>query len=342
MEKKNYLLKSLACILFLASSLTLFAGCGSIIRLAEFKIEAVDMVPAGQNISYEEHLETLTVSSKPMVVEESVKPDKTLYNAMFFATVNYLPKTTVLIRNSYFTYDPLTKTDWNALDKLTEPTNVDIALYDDAERTVRRILESAFIYKIDDDYIYLGTAGHCIASKNRLKNAKIMFYDRKTYDVDLSDYRLGGKFESAEGDYAMYRFPTSSIPYEELVKLKEVCYSKDAIKNVKAGDVLYTGNIYAKKSSKDYDKKLTVVDESNDSYQFFVSSDDCKVITYSSYIICNEGTTKGQSGSAIFDKYGYAVATVSGSLRGSYKGTSYKLGLYTKLSKLDSLYSKFQ
>lgn len=323
-------------------AIILLTGCGSIVKVADFPVTYVSEAPADTITSYEKHYSTLKVVEAPTYVKERTLPDKTLYNPMGFAAIDGFSKMNILVSNSYFTYDLLTKSDWGALDRLTEATNVNITLYDDAKRTTARILESGFIYKIDEDYMYIGTAGHCATDKKRLKNARVMFFDRKTFNVDLSDSVIGGKFNSKEGDYAMFRIPTSSIPYEELLKLKEVCYSKEAIKNVYTGDILYTGNIYAKGTSKDYDRKLPVINESDPAYKYHVKYDSWKVITYDAYYVSNANCKKGQSGSAVFDKYGNAVACVSGGGSNKSNGITYTLGVYTKLSKLDFLYDKLK
>lgn len=332
------ILLALITVLFAA----VLTGCGSIIKIAEFPISGAEHPSTQDCEAYDTHLSTLTVSVKPQVVEELIKPDKTLYNALFFVSVNGLSPMKVLIENSYFTYDLLTTPSWDAIDKLTEPTNINIELYSDAARTQLSVRESAFIYKIEEDYIYLGTAGHCIAANSKLKNGQIRLFDRTTWKVDLTTYELGGNFLSAKGDYAMYRIPTSSFSYDELLKLKQVTYSKEAVNNIKSGDYIYSGNIYAKSPKTDYDKKLRVISSGDDTYDHFVQFSSYKVLTYNTYYFTEDNLVKGQSGSALFDKYGNAVATTSGS--GSHKTGSknYQIGIFTKLYDIDTLYQKLK
>jgi len=329
-----------ATFLFILGTL-LFSGCGSLVKITEFSTVDVSLPGTGVNISYGAFHSTLEKTEKPGFVEEPVKPDKTLYNPMVFASIDGFTKTNVLIKNSYFTYDLLTKTDWKALDELTEPTNISITLYNDFARTSWKYRESAFIYKIEEDYIYLGTAGHCAAKSSKyLKNAVIMLYDRTEINVDLSTCEIGGKFHSDVGDYAMFRIPTSSIPYDELVKLKQVTFSKSAVDNAKAGDYIYSGNIYAQNTKKDFDKKVMILGEGHSLYENLVKVSS---IQFSDAYYITEGyLVDGQSGSAMFDKYGNVVGTCSGMYGIKKQGVTYKAGVFTKLTNIDKLYQKLK
>lgn len=272
----------------------------------------------------------------PAFVPEMEKPDKTLINPMFSLSTEGFPVVSVLGKNNYFHYDLLTAPDFDALDKLTEPTNINVMLYREnySDWSVRF---SGFVYKIDPDYVYIGTAGHCIDKSSNVKRAKVTFFDRSSIKVSLEEYILGGNFRDTVGDYAMYRFPTSALPYETLLKLKEVTFDEAAIEKVKPGDIIYSGNIYAKNSSEDYDRQCKVLDKSSDIVKYYAGY--FGYINSSSYFATDPPLTSGQSGSAIFDAYGNVVAICSGEMKDSKYA---KMGIFTLASKIDDLYDQFQ
>lgn len=282
---------------------------------------------------------SMTISQEPELVEEMEKPDKTLYNALFFVGLNGLSKVRVLDGNDYFKYELLDKADTDALDKLTEPTNINIELYRDEARTTLAFYESGFVYDIDADFLYIGTAGHCIAKADYMKCALVRFFDREPIKLDLTDNIKYGNFESSAGDAAMIRVPIDDIPYETLLKLKEVCWSKEAVNAVKGGDSIYSGNIYAKNNEKDYDKTIYVYDKSNQ-----IIADGKNVfpfIGYDAYFITDKGLVGGQSGSALFDSKGNAVALCSGYAYFFVGGQRRDVGIFTKTSMMEELKQQF-
>lgn len=337
---KNRLLQKLFVGSILIFSVAAFSGC-SLIQIAPFQFTEASSPDTKELVSYEESLNRLPGIPHPVAVEEPKQPDKTLYNALSLASTSGLKPLNVLIGNSYFTYDSLEKNNLKAIDALTEATNVNMVFYSSEARTDWKMRCSGFVYRIDDDYIYIGTAGHCIAKKAYLKYATIMFADRVIYKVDLSDYKRIASFRSAKGDIAMYRIPVSAIPKDELLKLREVCWDKEMISAVKEGDVLYTGNIYAKNIRKDYDKNIPVVSTDNKWASTYINKYDYDWMANSNYILSTADTTSGQSGSAIFNQKGYAVALVSGyvKMRGD---SSSVIGIYTTTAKLQELYDQFQ
>ncbi len=285
-------------------------------------------------IGVEEVQLSLENYDRPEAVAPLPKPDKTLIDPMFSLSTESFPAIQVLGENDYFKYDLLKRNNFDKLDKITEPTNVSVTVYRDSDYTDWSFKFSCFIYKIDADYIYLGTAGHCIIKSSDLTRAKITFFDRSDIYISLTDYKKGAGFGSADGDYAMYRIPTAAVPYDLLLSLKEVSYDENAISAVKPGDILYSGNIYAKSPSEDYDRTMTVYDQSTSIVEDSVANH--KTFQNLNYILTDTPLIGGQSGSAIFDQYGNLVAICSGSSHNR------KVGIYTAADKIDELYEAFK
>lgn len=312
-------------LIFILLTMTILSGCSS------KKLERPDNTDI---VCIEEVQLSLENYERPEAVAELPKPDKTLIDPMFSLSTEAFPAVQVLSANDYFKYDLLSNENFDELDKITEPTNINVTLYRDSAYTDWSYKFSCFIYKIDSDYVYLGTAGHCIIRKNDITRAKITFYDRSEIYVSLDDYKKGAGFGSSDGDYAMYRFPTSAIPYELLLRLKEVSYDEAAMRAVKPGDTLYSGNIYAMSADKDYDKVMTVYDSSSSIAKNSLAN--YNAYFNSNYFLTDTPLVNGQSGSAIFDQYGNLVAICSG---GSWNK---KVGIYTVADKMDELYEAFK
>lgn len=339
--KNRYCLKYGKYALFLLTMVTMLCGCGSKedSNPFSFLFSKEEMsAPNNSDIAGVVKVKaTLPSYEKPAVVEQMAQPDKTLINPMFSLSTMSFPEVTVLDKNGYFDYELLTQKDFDTLDKITEPTNISVMVYRDNARTDWSHKFSCFIYQIDPDYIYLGTAGHCIVKNSDRTRATVTFFDRETLNVSLEDYQMGANFGSSNGDYAMYRMKTSEVPRDLLLQLKKVHYDKTAMKNVKPGDVLYSGNIYAKDPSKDFDRQLTVLDTNAESTKPYL-----RTYTWygtSAFYLTDKPLTSGQSGSAIFDKFGNLVAICSGGARAS--GLP-EIGIFAVADKIEDLYDKFQ
>ncbi len=274
----------------------------------------------------------MAIGSMPEAVEEYVSQvDPTLYNALSFISTNGLDKVRVLTENRYFNYEPLETADIEAINDLTEKTNVSFTAYDSAGRTNWKMGGSCSIFKITEDYVYLLTAGHCIGSDSILKYSRITFWDRTYADVSLCDHVKWGGFNSKQGDVAMFRVPTSDIPYDILINLQETCFDKTQAENVKVKDKVFTGNIYFRKQSEDYDKTMTVIDESNSELSELIERYPMYVTD--PYFVTDTKSVKGQSGSAVFNDKGYVVGVVSGTYR--------SIGLYANSSIAYELMAKY-
>lgn len=330
--KTNSVIEIIRFGAIILTAIVLIFGTFEILRGMDNK--ELRVVDNSSLVSFDVAKDVLVFFDKPGIVAEMEKPDKTLYDATAFLSTDGFSKVKVLVKNEYFDYELLTSSDYDALDILTEPTNISVQTYSDSTRSEERTGFSCFIYRIEDDYIYLGTAGHCIASESYRRNSTITFYDRTTIDISLLDYKKGGNFDSHAGDYAMYRIPTDAVPYELLINLREVTFSTDAINDVKIGDVLYSGNIYNKYKDKDYDKKITVIPIETGKVGDFLRANDS--LLSGMYFTTDYGLVPGQSGSGVFDAYGNLVAICSGHVAGNNG-----FGIFTKASKLDELYQEF-
>lgn len=320
--EKNKIIKKLEKTLFILLASAMLWGCGSRTEVA-----------FADTLSVNEVKDSLEIYERPEVVAELPKEDKTLCNGIYSLSTEAFPVVQVLSENNYFKYDLLAEEDFDQLNTITEKTNVSVIMYRDSNYTDWCCRFSCFIYKIDPDYVYLGTAGHCIINNSNNTRAKITFYDRSSIYVSLAEFKKGAGFGSEKGDYAMYRFPTSALPDGILYNLKEVNYDKSALEEVKTGDTLFTGNIYAMKPEQDYDKTMKVFDKADMAVKNGLSS--YNAYNNSNYFLTDTSLVPGQSGSGIFDQYGNLVAICSG---GSY---NHKVGIYTAATKIDELYDAF-
>lgn len=313
--------------LLAASSLT---GCGLLSSSMVHEADYTEMVTLS---SVED---SMTIIERPGIVEEIEKPDKTLYNSMFFMSTNALGAVNVLEENGYFNYDLLETEDFEELDRITEPTNISVIFYSNKNHSDWRIRFSCFIYKIEDDYIYLGTAGHCIANLEYARFAEITFFNRERVCTSMEEYKLGGNFSSRQGDYAMYRIKTADVPYDLLLQLKEATYDPEAVLAVSGGDTIYSGNIYCQHQDDDYDMKMIVYGEDSDAYKSY--TDYWSYLATGNYFITKGHLVSGQSGSAIFDRYGHVIGVCSGMASG---GGYPEIGIMTAIHYMDELYQQF-
>ncbi len=311
--------------------IALLCGCQS--RSEPELPDQSELAAITSGIEYEK---TLIAGSRPEYVALPEWSDPSLYTPLCFASQKELSDLTVLIRNEYFTYDLMETQDFDALNLVTDYTNVNVICFDDETRTSWRSRYSCFIYRIEEDYIYLGTAGHCVDNRAIQANTNLMFFDRKVIQTPLSDYILFSNFGNSEGDYGMIRVPTSEVPRDTLLKLKQVCYNADACSAVKRGDYVFTGNINAQNNRTDYDKTIQVSDESEEPLTSV--SNRWNWINSRGYILGKGSLQSGQSGSGVFNYKGELVGICSGV--GDWYGSVYCL--VTRANKMEEIYMKLK
>ena len=114
----------------------------------------------------------------------------------------------ILIDNGYFTYELLDETneDHNATIDLVKPISLNIS---DGIYTA-----SAFIYKIEEDYIYAGTVRHAMVVING--NIDIVFYNDQAINTYIEYEALKN-----QTDLSIFRFKTNDVPKELLYTLKQ-------------------------------------------------------------------------------------------------------------------------
>lgn len=120
----------------------------------------------------------------------------------------------ILVDNKYFSYDLLDETneDYQAVIDVVKPISLNI--------TDGTYMASAFIYKIDEDYIYAATARHAIIVING--TIDIIFYNDQVVNTRIDYETLKN-----DTDLAIFRFRTNSVPKELLYTLKEAYIDTD-------------------------------------------------------------------------------------------------------------------
>lgn len=290
-------------------------GCG-----AKFEIQSTTPVDIKTSQAVSDYEKELNISTEPEYVASMEKPDKSLYEPVTFAATKGFPEIKLLVANDFFLYEPLEGASFSQIDAITEPTNISVRFYPYGYSEGAGKF-SCFVYRVDEDYVYLGTAGHCIVEKNGRDNCEIIFYDRTKMRISLDEYRLGNKYTSVKGDYAMYRIPTDAIPREVLIKLKQVQFAPDKIDDVTYDSTIYTGNIYAQKNTRDYDKEMPVMNPSTTYAGDVINT--WSWIGSDMYFVVSGALVAGQSGSAFFDSQGYLVGIASGT--GHWNGNNYSI-----------------
>ena len=114
----------------------------------------------------------------------------------------------ILIDNGYFTYELLDETneDHNATIDLVKPISLNISK--------DGYMGSAFIYKIEEDYIYATSVRHAMVAING--NIDMVFYNDQVINTYI-------EYEALKNttDLAIFRFKTSDVPKELLYTLKQ-------------------------------------------------------------------------------------------------------------------------
>lgn len=122
--------------------------------------------------------------------------------------INLVDDLEILIDNEYFTYELLDETneDHNATIDLVKPISLNIS-----DGTY---MASAFIYKIEEDYVYAGTVRHAIIVING--NIDIIFFNDQVINTYIEYETIKN-----ETDLAIFRFKTSDLPKDLLLSLKQ-------------------------------------------------------------------------------------------------------------------------
>ncbi len=194
---------------------------------------------------------------------------------------------------SYFEYEPLDNYDFDEAVELVEPTLVNIM-----QRFGNNGYNagSGFIYAINDDYTYIVTCWH--VTKNMYGRIEIMFCDEESSTVyvdmpEVTEY-------APDNEIAMFRIPTSDIPAEVLVDLKEVYCDEDIYSELRKGDeiIAYSGHWL---NDEPLIRPLIVRDLDS---SFIEDAMHC--------VRTSHNVESGMSGTAVVDKRGRLVGIVEG------------------------------
>lgn len=225
-----------------------------------------------------------------------------------------------------FSYDLLTEKDQEAAAILMYPCQV-------AFEVPGSFKGSGFIYKIDKDYIYFGTMGHCISKKMKTAGINIWFYN-PTYESNISHSSTKRCLENLivdeitsvynkDKDIGMFKVARDKIPNDILIYLKEVNKTNEF--NISLTNGIYTDTIYVAKNmyTGRFQKSFSIFRNSGDNadltylYDYYPQYKNTK-----EWLQTKESGVAGQSGSLLYDGYGNPVASLSG--KTTYK--SYSIG----------------
>lgn len=151
---------------------------------------------------------------------------------------------------------------------------------------------SAFIYKVDPDYIYMVSVYH-VTSELERKPVTITFYDGSSMRAAIKSVRL-----SAGNEAAMFKVPVKSVPYHVLVRLREVAREDDIYEHVKASTPLIEYSVMWRGG----DKPQMVKDVKVISFE--LSYIQKKYVDGDSYFTATRASVSGMSGTAVFDYRG--------------------------------------
>ncbi len=194
---------------------------------------------------------------------------------------------------SFFDYDLLDDYDYEATVKLVEPTLVNM-IYRFGYNGYNA--GSGFIYKINSDYTYIVSCSHVMAGMD--DQIEVMFCDEDTTKI----YIDAPEFEqlSPENEVCMFRFPTSQIPAEALIGLKEIYCDEDVYGFLATGEELiaYSGHWM---NDEPLVRKLYIRDLDS---KFLDDAVNC--------VRTSHNVESGMSGTAVVDECGRLVGIVEG------------------------------
>ena len=245
-----------------------------------------------------------------------------------------------LLDADYFTYELLEECDGEKAAELMYPCQV-------AFRT-SSFSGSGFIYAIDEEYIYIGTMGHCIPSNYQTSTIDMWFYN-PTYDSSMAHNSVRRCVEGIQieecvkkytyngEDRGMMKISIDQIPMDVLIYLKEV--NKTNANNISTENGIYTDTIYVARDMYTgvYKKELHVFDKVGADYDY--------MLDYFPYyrnsevwLLTNETGVSGQSGSLLYDGYGNPIASLSGDIYYNGKG----IGRHVWFSLFEEIYNELK
>lgn len=237
-----------------------------------------------------------------------------------------------------FNYELLEEADWDKAAEMMYPCQIALM------RTNSR--GSGFIYKIDEDYIYIGTMGHCVSANSKGSTIDICFYN-PTYDSKMARSSTKRTIEGlkivdcirvyGDEDKAMFIVSRDQIPNDVLIYLKEV--NKTNENNVSLTNGIYTDTMYVAKDmyKAQFKKSFTVFNKTGADYEYLLNYYP-KYKNSEVWLLTNEGGVSGQSGSLLYDGYGNPVASLSGRM---YYGDAV-IGRHVLFNRFPEMYEKLR
>lgn len=229
----------------------------------------------------------------------------------------------ILNEYNYFSYDILAEDDYEAMIEMIEPTLVNLLKRYTAGGYM---YGSGYIYKVDSDYIYIGTVDHVISEM--VSRIELMFCDDE--ETVVSVLVTGYERVAENSECAMFKIPITDIPAKVLLDVKQVYYEEDIYEDMHVGQaiVAYSGH-WANTTPT---IKLVYVKRMDE--QFMEGSQHC--------IVTSHGTKGGMSGCPLFDFRGRMVAQCEGYWgRYNYDINAYEYeGYQQRIEGLTELYER--
>lgn len=221
----------------------------------------------------------------------------------------------------YYSYDVLENDDYDMMLETVRPTLVNL-LKRNAGGGYS--FGSGFIYKVDSDFVYIGTVDHVISEM--ITTIELMFCDDE--DTILNVSVTGCERVDSSSETAMFKIPVSEIPASVLLDVKQVYVDENIYDEIEIGQeiVAYSGH-WSNTTPTIRDLYVKRMDE-----QFLEDSVHCIVTTHN--------TKGGMSGCPIFDLRGKLVAICEGYWgRYNYDTYSYEYeGYQQRIEGINELY----
>lgn len=143
----------------------------------------------------------------------------------------------ILTDYGYFSYEPLEADDYDQMISNVEPTLVNLLRrYSDGGYS----FGSGFVYRVDADYVYFVTCYHVV--KDMLASVEMAFWDEDEtiVNVNIIDYERA----ASDSEVAMFKIPTSAIPADVLLDVKQMYVDEDIYDTLRIGQeiVAYSGH----------------------------------------------------------------------------------------------------
>lgn len=195
----------------------------------------------------------------------------------------------LLCEAGYFRYAPLEEANYDKTLELVRPTLLNVR--------IENFAGSGFIVDINPEYIYCISVEH--VTRNMKNETSIVFFDDTCVNTTFDYLRLSGSNE-----IVLFRIPTSIVPYDTLVKLKQISVDLDIYAEMKTGEPLIE---YCANWGFGFDnvvKKVTLKKTTESvSFRGYDYINTC--------IETSRGAKHGMSGTAVVDYRGNLVGVVS-------------------------------